>query len=119
MLDTFEALDPDELVWRFDDFLGEDVQDNVVLFSTKGRLAVTDNVLSRESEVGGRTAVTVVRVLHVPWDAPAVPVGTVFRCTSVDESSDPSMLGARLRVTGPGPGSQTTARRLTVEEVVS
>jgi hypothetical protein len=47
------------------------------------------------------------------------PRRAVAFCTAVDETSDPTLLGAQLRLSGPAPGSQTTARRLEVSEVLT
>lgn len=96
----------DETVWE-------------LLFSTKGRVKVSDGLAAREVEVGGRTSVSVVRVLSIPVDSPVVPTGAVAFNTSVHPSSDPTLAGARLRLDGPAPGSQTTARRLQVSEVLT
>lgn len=103
----------------YDPELGEDVESFDLLFHTVGRVKVSGGLAAHESEAGGRTLVTVTRELHIPVDSPAVPVGAVAFVTSVDATSDPTLAGARLRLSGPAPGSQTTARRLQVEEVLS
>jgi hypothetical protein len=90
-----------------------------LLFTTKGRVKVTGGLSARDAEVGGRTSTTVTRELHIPVSSPAVPVGAVAFCTAVSATSDPSLAGAKLRLEGPAPGSQTTARRLEVTEVLS
>lgn len=84
-----------------------------------GRVKVVGGLAAHTSEVGGRTAVTVSRELHLPVGSPEIPAGAVAVCTAVHATSDPTLLGARLRLSGPAPGSQTTARRLQVTEEVS
>jgi hypothetical protein len=90
-----------------------------LLFTTFGRVKVGGGLAALEVEAGGRTSVSVRRELHIPVGAGAVPVGAVAFCTAVDETSDPTLLGARLRLSGPAPGSQTTARRLEVSEILT
>lgn len=120
MLDTW-AIGTDA-GWAYDPAAdggkGADVQTVDALFTTKGRLKVPGNVV-RESDAGGRTVVETRRELHIPVSSPAVPVGAVAQCTAVHETSDPTMLGVIVRLSGPAPGSQTTARRLEVVEVLS
>lgn len=116
MLDTW-AIGTD-LGWSYDEDLGEDVQTVDPLFTTQGRLKVSGNVV-QTSEAGDRTVVTTRRELHIPVSSPAAPVGAVAQCTAVHATSDPTLLGTIVRLAGPAPGSQTTARRLEVEEVLS
>lgn len=116
MLDTFDIEVPD----------GYELVDGVEVpryaeaggFTTKGRVKNAGNAV-RDAEAGGRNVVTVVRELHIPWNSPAVPAGAIAICTAVDATSDPTLLGARLRLDGPTPGSQTTARRMQVSEVLT
>ena len=117
MLDTFEIVLPSD-GWTFDPTTGEEVQAVSLLFTTKGRVKVTANQ-PRESEVGGRTSVEVHRELHIPVGSPEVPEGAIARCIAADPSSDPTLLGASLVLSGPAPGSQTTARRIVVKEVLT
>ena len=116
MLDTW-AIGTD-VGWSYDDVLGEDVQTVTPLFTTKGRLKVSGNVV-RDSEAGDRTVVTTRRELHIPVSSPAAPTNAVAECTAVHATSDPTLLGTIVRLAGPAPGSQTTARRLEVEEVLT
>ena len=97
---------------------GGDVEEYDTLFTTPGRLKAS-GLAVREAEAGSRTVVSVTRELHIPVDSPPVPAGAIARCTAVDPTSDPTKLGARLRLSGAAPGSQTTARRLEVTEVLS
>lgn len=97
---------------------GAEVEVIEPLFTTPGRVKVSA-LVPRTSEVGGRTAVSVTRELHIPVTSDAVPAGAVAVCTAVHATSDPTLLGARLRLSGPAPGSQTTARRLQVTEDLS
>lgn len=90
---------------------------------TKSRIKSPGNVV-RESDAGGRTAAEVSRVLSIPVDSPdpwadeRSQHGVTALVTVIHPTDDPSLLGARLTLTGPAPGSQTTARRLEVTEVV-
>jgi uncharacterized protein DUF6093 len=114
MVDTW-AIGTD-LGWTFNGT--EDVQTVTPLFTTKGRLKATQNVV-RESEAGGRTVVETRRALHIPVDSASVPAGAVAQCTAVHLTSDPTMLNIIVRLSGPAPGSQTTARRLEVTEILT
>jgi hypothetical protein len=117
MLDTW-AIGTD-LGWRYDEFLGRDVQSVDPLFTTKGRLKTVGNVV-HDAEAGGRMVVETRRELHIPVSSAAVPANAVAECTAIDENtSDPTLLGTIVRLTGPAPGSQTTARRLEVTEVLT
>lgn len=115
MLDTFEIRQP----------TGYAMVGNVetptfnVLATTRGRVKVVGGLSVRESEVGARTSASVTRELHLPWDSYEAAAGDVAVCVAVDVSSDPTLLGASLRIDGPAPGSQTTARRLQVSEVLT
>lgn len=119
MLDTFEFRQPDGNGYIYDPFFGVDVEAYDVIGTTRGRVKVEGGLAVRDAEVGGRTSASVVRSLHIPVSSVAVPPGTYAVCTAVDGTSDPSLLGAILRIGGPAPGSQTTARRLEVTEVLS
>lgn len=88
-------------------------------FSTPCRVKVAEGLAARSSEVGGRTAVVVVRQLHIPVSSAAVHPGDIAVMTSIHETSDPTLAGATLILDGPAPGSQTTARRLQVSEVIA
>lgn len=116
MLDTFDIGRPTGGFVYVD---GEEVEEIDPLFTTPGRVKVVGGLSARTSEVGGRTAVSVTRELHIPVTSDAVPVGAVAVCTAVHATSDPTLLNARLRLSGPAPGSQTTARRLQVTEDLS
>lgn len=117
MLDTFEIRD--NYVTAYDPALQRDVETYDVLLTTVGRVSVSGGLAVRDAEVGGRTSASVVRSLHVPVDTAAIPAGAVAVCTAVHATSDPTLLGAGLRIGGPAPGSQTTARRLEVTEVLT
>lgn len=119
MLDTFELRVPTGEGWVYDDFFGVDVEAYDVVGTTKGRVKVGGGLSVRDAEVGGRTSASVVRSLHIPVDSPAIPTGAYAVCTAVHETSDPTLFGAILRLAGPAPGSQTTARRLEVAEVLT
>ena len=101
-----------------DPWTGSTVDEYETDFTTKARVSLGRGLAVRESEVGGRTAAEVVRELHIPIDSPAVRAGAVALVTEVDPTDDPTLLGARMVLAGPAVGSQTTARRLQVSEVV-
>lgn len=92
-------------------------------FSTPARIKTqTQAIVDRE--VGGRTASETTRELHIPvgsvdpWADARSSRGVYALVTAIDPTDDPTLLGARLTLSGPAPGSQTTARRLKVTEVV-
>jgi hypothetical protein len=117
MLDTFQIGSLGEPA--YDPGTGNTEAEFTPLFTTNGRVKASSGLVARESEAGGRTVVTVTRELHIPINSPAVPTGAVAVCTAVHNTSDPTLLDARLRLAGPAPGSQTTARRLEVSEVIA
>lgn len=92
--------------------------------TTRGRIKSPGNVV-HESEVGGRTAAEVTRILSIPvdtpdpWMDPRSRYGVTALCTAIDDTDDPTLLGRRVKLSGPAPGSQTTARRLQITEVVA
>ena len=118
MLDTFEIRTYGD-GWHYDEDYGQDVRDYEVEFTTKGRVKVSGGLSAHEAEAGGRTVATATRELHIPVSSPAVPAGAVAVCAAVAATSDPTLLGAQLVLVGPAPGSQTTARRLEVSEVLT
>lgn len=104
--------------WTYDDATETDVQTVTPLFTTKARL-VERSTVTQESQVGERTAVETHRELHIPWNSPAAPVNAVAQCTAIGPLTDPTLLGTIVRLAGPAPGSQQTARRLQVVEVLT
>lgn len=107
-----------------DPITGSETPIYVTAFSTKSRVKSAGLVV-HTNEVGGRTAAESTRQLHIPalsvdpWADPRSARGVTALITAVHPTDDPSLLGARLTLSGPAPGSQTTARRLQVTEVVS
>lgn len=97
---------------------GVDVQTVTPLFTTVGRLTERGTQVS-DAEVGGRTSALTRRELHIPWDSPVAPADAVAECIEIHESTDPTLLGTIVRLRGPAPASQKTARRLEVVEVLS
>lgn len=93
-------------------------------FESRGRVKAGDRVVTL-SEVGGRTSAESTRELHIPvssddpWADPRSAQGVTFLVTEVSTLDDPTLLATRLTLSGPAPGSQTTARRLQITEVVS
>lgn len=119
MLDTFEVRVPTGTGYTYDPVNQVDVPAYTVSFTTLGRVKVSGGLAARGAEVGGRTVVEVSREWHIPVDSPAVPTDAYAVCTAVHPTSDPTLLGASLTLAGPAPGSQTTARRLQVREVLT
>lgn len=119
MLDTFEIrlYSPDDTT--YDAANDETTNTYEVLFTTPGRLKTSGVVGVRETEVGGRTSGLSVRTLSIPVASPFVPPLAVAVCTAVHATTDPTLLGATLTLDGPAPGSQMTARRLQVSEVLT
>ena len=110
---------------RFDPVTEEEVRDLLESFETKARVRSRSAQQVRETELGDRSVVTVDRELHIPWDAPETTEGMVARVIAIDGSPgdgfspDPTLIGADLMLVGPIPGSQQTARRLLVREVLT
>lgn len=102
-----------------DPVTGSDTPVYTTRFSTKCRVKVAEGLSARQEDAGGRTAVTVVRELHIPVSSAAVEPGDIAVMTAIDDTSDPTLAGATLVLDGPAPGSQTTARRLQVSEVIA
>lgn len=103
-----------------DETTGNETPQYATRFTSPCRVKISAQGLAvQTAEAGGRTVATVVRELHLPIDSPAVVSGDLAVITAVDGSSDPTLLNAVLRIAGPAPGSQTTARRLQVEEEVA
>lgn len=116
MLDTWTI--GEDGGFTYDPGTGKDVQTVIPLFTTKARLKVTANVV-QDDQVGGRTSVVTRRELHIPVGSPVAPANAVAQCTAIHSTTDPTVLGTIVRLSGPAPGSQTTARRLTVSEVLT
>lgn len=76
------------------------------------------NLVARESEVGGRTSVTVRTELHLPMSTAPLAVGNFWEITAANPVSV-SQPGELFRVLGPVDGTIKTARRYEVERVVS
>lgn len=89
------------------------------LFTTPCRVKVSGGLSAHSARDAGRIITTVTRELHIPVGSPAIPADAVADIESVGATSDPTLLGARLVLDGPAPGSQTTARRLQVSEVLT
>lgn len=117
MLDTFDIGLPTG-GYEYDPGTDAEVETVTPLFTTPGRVKSTGTI-PRDAEAGGRTVTTVNRELHIPVDSPVVPAGAVAVCTAVHATTDPTLLNARLRLPAAAPGSQTTARRLLIEEVLT
>jgi hypothetical protein len=98
---------------------GAEVRTVTPLFTTPGRLTDRGTTVARDTQVGERTAIETTRELHIPWDSPAAPANAVAECTAVHATSDPTLLGTIVRLAGPSPASQKTARRLEVIEVLT
>jgi hypothetical protein len=102
-----------------DPVTGSETAVYAVRFTTKCRVKSTRTYGVQNQEVGGRTARTVTRELHIPVDSAEVQPGDLAVMTAVHPTTDPTLLNAELTISGPAPGSQTTARRLEITEVTS
>lgn len=120
MLDTGQALRPTGEYELVNIGLEDDVEVEITqpLFGPVRCKVQTREVQARESEVGGRTAVEVRMELHLPASTPPLAVGDVWEFTAAHPLSM-STVGQRLRITSPVAGTLKTARRYSVEEVVS
>ena len=114
MLDTGKALRP---TGGYEYVDGEDVLATDDLFTSRCKIQ-TRTIQARESEVGGRTAVTVRTELHLPADTPPMVAGDLWEFTAVDPLSL-ATVGQRVRVLAPVAGTLKTARRYEVEQVVA
>ena len=117
MLDTGKALRPTGGT-TYDSEQQADVAAYADLFGPTRCKIQTRNIQAGESEVGGRTAITVRTELHLPADTAPLAVGDVWEITAAHALSL-STVGQRLRVIAPVAGTFKTARRYEVEEVVS
>lgn len=91
----------------------------VIKTNVRCRVKVSEGLTARDSDAGGRTAVEVTRQLHISVREPKVLPNDIFVMTKVHSTSDQTLTGATLVLSGPAPGSQTTSRRLQVSEVLS
>lgn len=98
---------------------GSTIPEYADVFFTPCRVKTTRTYGVQNEEVGGRTAQTVAREFHIPVDSPQVYPDDVAVMVEVHPSSDPSLEGVSLTLSGPAPGSQVTARRIEVLEVVA
>lgn len=105
--------------WTTDPDTGKEVRAVAVAFTTKGRVKSSRTFGNINQQVGGRTVTIVTRELHIPVGSPAAPANAVAKCTAIGPHDDPTLLGAIVRIAGPAPGSQTTARRLEVTETLT
>jgi hypothetical protein len=115
MLDTFSV--ETFLGWKTVD--GTEVPDTELLFETAGFIERDRGFGVLNQDVGGRTATTITRALHVPWDSPSIPAEAVVRIVDLHPTSDPSMHGAILRVAAQQGGSLTPTRRLEITERIA
>lgn len=117
MLDTFDIQVSTGI--HYDPDTGTEVEGWETIFTTQGRVKVI-GAYGIDREVGGRTTTEVVRELHIPVDSDVVPAKATALCTAIDDpTTDPMLLGARMILDGPTPGSQTTARRMKITEVLT
>lgn len=116
MLDTWAI---GTLTTTYDEESGVEVRTVTPLFATPGRLSDKGTTVARDTQVGERTAVETTRELHIPWNSAAAPADAVAECTAVHATSDPTLLGTIVRLAGPSPAAQKTARRLEVVEVLT
>ena len=116
-VDLFRITRPDpDGRWEYNPATGRDEPVETFLFEAPGRVRTrTTTVVGQD--VGARTAIRSTRELRIAVMFPGLRAGDIATCVDVDpDTSDPTLLGARLRVTGPAPGSQMTCRRYEVTE---
>lgn len=107
------------LGFAYDPAVGKEVESFQVLLTTKGRVKSAGASRVTQTEAGAREVTVTTRELHIPIASPTVPPGADAFVTAVGPSDDPTLLDARLRIGAQAPGSQTTARRLTIKEVLT
>lgn len=74
---------------------------------------------AKERLDAGREITTLRSVMHLPVTAPALLPEDMGTMTAVGANSDAQLLGRRFRVVAPIGQSYATARRFSVEEVIS
>ncbi len=97
---------------------GREVPVYAIRFTTRCRVKVTDR-LPISDEGGGRELISVRRELHIPVSSPATFDGDRAVMTGVHQTTDPALAGAVLTLGAAAVGSQTTARRIDVEELAT
>lgn len=117
MLDMGKALRPTGGT-TYDPVTQTEVEATGELFGPVRCKVQARNLQPRESEVGGRTSVSVRTELHLPADSPPLRVGDLWEFVSVHPLSL-AVVGQRLRVLAPVAGTLKTAARYEVEEVLS
>lgn len=94
-----------------------------VLFTTpaKVRIGALGSLVPTSKELlEGGTELTQLRsVVHIPFDAPPLLPNDIGVVTAVGDFSDMQLLGKQLRVVAPIGQTYATARRFSVEEVLS
>lgn len=99
---------------------GAEVETWVELFTTPGYVKVRGVEASGTAEVGARTADEVVRYLNIPATAPKIPPGRVSAVPlSLDDTTDPTLMGARMILGASHPTSHANRRQIRVTEVTS
>ena len=73
---------------------------------------------ARDATVGEQEIVVERVIGKIPWDAVAIPVGSVGEITAVGDGSG-SVVGNRYRVTGSHAKTYNTARRLPAELITT
>lgn len=118
MRDTVEVRRPVGFTYDGD----TEVVDYELVFTSKCRVSIARSGLApavSEGSVGARNVATNIRTLQLPVTAPPARPDDVGVIVALGPLSDHTLLGARLRITGPAPGSQVTTRRLEVKELLS
>ncbi len=99
-----------------DETTGREVPQYATRFTTRCRVKAGTMAIA---EGGGRELVTLRRELHIPVSSPATFDGDRAVMTFVHPTTDPTLAGAVLTLGAVAVGSQTTARRIDVEEVAT
>ena len=101
----------------YDEDAGADVEATDDLFDSVCKIQ-PHNLVARESEVGGRTSVSVRTELHLPVSTAPLTAGDLYTVTTPHALSTVAA-GTTFRVLAPVGKTLATARRYEVEEVVS
>lgn len=119
MTDAGKALRPTGEGRVYDPVAGEEVEATDEVLSAPCKIK-PPRLENRESEVGGRTSVTIPGELHLPAtrENAALRVGDLWEVTSVGDQSL-AVVGRRYRITGESDGTNGTACRYAIERVVS
>lgn len=102
---------------------GSEEPEYATLFTTPAKVRIgaigTLVPTARETQAGGGELTELRSVCHIPFDAPKLEPNDIGDIIAVGDFSDMQLLGKKLRVVAPIGQSYATARRFSVEEVLS